>query len=295
MSNWVLYIIIGQFIYAAVVLTDHFIVSKKIVSKPIVYSLYVSLLSVFAVVAIPFGVTLPLLSTILYVSAMSVSFILSIYFLYKSLEDSNPSEVVPVIGGVSAISAFLCAALLLDDELPGHFILGFTVLTAGMLLISHFKFSLRSFLLLSGSGIFFGLSAALIKLVFVSESFVNGFFWSRMANVVLALMLLLVPKIWKSVKEDWNKPKKPSKGLLVVGNKVMGAIGFLFVLVAIKGGNVAIVNALTALQYVFLLIFAIFFHRAMPEYFEEKVHKHEFLHKSLATGLIVIGFFILFI
>ncbi len=303
MGNWVLFIVIGQFLYAISVLIDRFIVTKKVVSKPIVYAFYVNFLSIFAIGALPFGVTIPSAWTLFLSLIAAVSYTASIFLLYESLQNSNTSEVVPVIGGVSAISAFLLSYTLLGAVLPGHFIAGFIILTIGMLLISHFRFTARSFVFLAGSGFFFGLSTVLIKMLFATTSLIDGFFWSRMANVLIALLLLLIPTVYKAVHHDHTRHKTPQgrqngpskKALLILGNKIIGGLGFIFVLLAIKEGNAAIINALTATQYIFLLIFALFFGKLLPEYFEEKIHKHEFLHKSLATALIVLGFFVLFV
>ncbi len=307
MSTWLLFVVIGQFLFSVVVLVDRFIVTKGVVSKPVVYTFYVSFLSIFAIVALPFGVTIPTPAALLISIIAAMSYAISILFLYQSLRGANASEVVPVVGGVSAISAFIASSFLLNEQLPGHFLLGFTILVAGMLLISHFKFTARSLLFLSGSGVFFGLSTVVTKLLLQNETFINGFFWSRMANVVVALCFLLIPSVFKSIREDFLHSRKekhhthPTTGhktnkiVLIVGNKILAAMGFICTLIALKSGNTTIVNALSATQYIFLLIFAIFFGRLMPEYFEETVHKHEFLHKTLATGLIVIGFIILFI
>jgi len=164
--------------------------------------------------------------------------------------------------------------------------------------------------------VFFGLSAVFIKWLFEYESLVNGFFWSRMGNVLVALLMLLVPTIYSAVRLDlFNKEKgthgnhvhrdhsghrsvgfrSRNKAALIFINKILAGLAFLFILIAIKYSNVSVVNALTATQYIFLLIFAIFFGRLMPEYFSEKIHKHEFLHKTIATVLIVVGFFLIFI
>ncbi len=305
MSTWLFFVVIGQFLFAAVVLIDRFIVNKGVVSKPVVYTFYVSVMSGFAIVALPFGVTIPTPLALLISIIAAISYAISILLLYKSLQNSNASEVVPVVGGVAAISAFISSAFLLNEELPGNFLLGFSILVAGMLLISHFKFTTRSLLFLSGSGIFFGFSTVITKLLLQNETFVNGFFWSRMANVVVALSFLLIPSVFKAIKDDLiHKPRhhshpktghKTNRIILIVGNKILAAMAFICILIALKSGNATIVNALSATQYIFLLIFAIFFGRLMPEYFEETVHKHEFLHKTLATGLIVVGFVVLFL
>lgn len=295
MNTWLLFAIMGQFLYALVVLTDRFIVSRSVVSKPIVYAFYISILSIFAVAVVPFGVVLPTGRTILLSIAVAVSFIASIYMLYESLRRSKPTEVAPVVGGVAAIAAFIGSSLILKTTLPGNFLLGFVILVGGMIAVSHFKFNFRSFLFLTGSGIFFGLSSVFVKAIFAQDTFINGFFWSRMANVAIALVLLLIPRVFKAVALDIKRPNKSRKATFVVGNKLLGALGFVLTLVAIKYGDATLVNALTATQYVFLIFFAIFFSRFMPEYFNETVHRHEFLHKFIAVFIIFVGFFVLFI
>ncbi len=295
MTLWLSFVIIGQFMLAVVVLADRFIVSKKVVSKPIVYAFYVSLLSIFALPAFFFGATIPSLTTMWLSLASAFSYIISIYFLYISLKKSNPSEVAPVVGGISAISTFIASNLILGDILPHNFLAGFFLLISGMILISHFEFSWKSFGHMTIAGIFFGLSTVLVKAIFIQDTFINGFFWSRMANVFAALTLILIPTVYKSIRDDWRRPGKGNKSSLILGNKVLSALAFLCILIAIKHGDVSIVNALNAAQYIFLFIFAIAFRKLLPDYFDETIHKHEILHKSAATALIVVGFFVLFI
>ena len=295
MPSWIFLVILAQFLNAIVVLNDRYIVASRVVSKPIVYTFYVGLLSAFVLVILPFGqVTMPAPETIAISLAAAVCFIFSVFFLYESLLTSNPSEVMPIVGGMAALSTFLAGSIILEEALPGHFLTGFLILILGMILISHFKFSKRSFLFLIGSGILFGLSTILIKTIFTYETLINGFFWSRMANVVAACWLLLLPGIYKAVKKDFSKSSGHKKKL-ILGNKILAGLAFMLILIAIKYGNTSIVNALVATQYIFLLIFALVFSKKFPEYFSEKFHKHELLHKISATLLIVIGFFVLFI
>lgn len=295
MMNWIMAALAAQFIFALVVLIDRFVVSKKIVGHSLVYAFYVCLLSFFAVIALPFGVTMPSIFTMWISIAVSVSYLISIYLLYESLKNSKPSEVAPIVGGVSAIATFVISSWVLGTDLPPHFIAGFALLVIGMTLVSHFKITRQSFVYLTGSGIFFGLSAVLMKLIFEHDTFINGFFWSRMGNVFIALVLLVIPGISGIIRADWNHKNKSKKSFLVVGNKVLAGVAFLIVLYAIKHGDVSIVKALEAAQYVFLLIFAIFFGRLLPQFFEERTHKHEAVHKAAAIALILGGFFFLFV
>lgn len=301
---WIFFVLLGQFLNAIVVIVDKHIVTAKVVSRPIVYTFYVSLLSIIAIFALPFGVSVPSTVTIAASLLGALCYTFSIYLLYKSLQHTDPSDTLPVIGGVSALTTFIASSLLLKEDLPHHFMVGFFVLVLGMVLISHFKFSRRAIYQLFGSGFFFGFSTVLVKLIFSNDTFINGFFWSRMANVLLALLMLLLPGMYKLVMGDEKKTgqtrsKKKRKGyskvLLILSNKALAGAAFFCILLAIKHGNVSIINALAATQYIFLFIFALIWHKSFPGYFSPELHRHELVHKISATALIVLGFIILFI
>lgn len=294
--SWVVFVLIGQLLNTVVVLLDRYIVASKKVASPAVYTFYVSLCSVFVVAMLPFGaVTIPTVTTMWLSLAAAASYIFSIYFLFTSLRTSAPFEVVPVVGGVAALSTFFCSYLFLDQGLPSHFIPGFVILTLGMLLISHFDFNWRSLISLTVSGITFGLSTTLVKLLFLHDTFANGFFWSRMGNVAGALaMIIVVPGLLRHLHSDSNHSPRSGKYLIIV-NKIIAGIAFLCILLAIKGGDVALVNALSAIQYVYLFMCALFFGSLFPEYLDRSIHKHEIVRKVSATALIVIGFFVLFL
>ncbi len=295
MYNWLLFVIIGQFLNAVVVFIDRQIVATRTVSKPIVYTFYVGLLSGFVIVLLPLGgVEIPTPETIILSLLGAVAFVVSILFLYESFLWSDPSELMPVVGGSAALTTFILSSVALGEKLPNHFIAGFFILILGMTLFSHFKFTHKSFFYIVSSGFFFGFSLITMKMLFRYEDFLNGFFWSRMANVFVVLLLLLWPGVYKLIRDDFGQSPK-YKRKLVVGNKILAGIAFIFILLALKYGDVSIVNALAALQYLFLFLFAVLWSRKFPEYFSGRQHQHEFLHKTAATLLIVIGFFVLFI
>lgn len=295
----ILFVVVGQFLNALVVVLDRFIVSKKVVSAPLVYAIYVSIMSLFVLILIPFGgLTMPSLHISLIYGVAAVSYVLSIYLLFESLVGGDPSEVVPVVGGIAAIATFAGNALILHEALPAHFAIGFVFLVFGMVLVSHFSFSKQSLWNIASSGVFFGISTVLIKYVFHTETFLDGFFWSRIANVVVALGLLLMPGIWQLMRHDARSETQRgdtrNKFLFITANKVLGGLAFVCILLAIKFGNVALINALSALQYLFLIAFGFLFGRRFSQYFKTHDHPYETLHKTLAASLILIGFIILF-
>lgn len=297
MNNiWIYLVIIAQFISAIVVLVDKYLISSKSVSQPAVYAFYVGSLSGVVLVILPFGWILPPTSAIILISlAVAFSYIFSLLFLYNSLKTADASDVAPVMGAVSAISTLIFSLIFLHSSLPHNFFIGFLYLIAGTFLMSHFRFDKNAVLYVVLAGLLFGLSSVLIKMIFNQTTFINGFFWSRMANVLGAAMLLLWPANLKAVIDNLKKSSGETK-FIVVGNKAFSGLAFILILTAIKMGDVSVVNALNGIQFVFLLLFAFMFTYRMPEYFHEAVHqKHNLVKKITASGLIIVGLYVLFL
>jgi len=296
MATWVSLVVIAQIINAAIVLVDKYLLnSVNGVGKPAVYAFYVSVLSGVVLVIVPFGAVSWPSAEVAYLSlAAAASYIFSIFFLYSSLKMMDASDSVPVVGAISAISTFLLARMWLHQDLPENFVLAFSLLTVGTLLISHFRFNTKSFAYVVGAGILFGLSAFLIKLIFLSTSFVDGFFWSRMTNVLGALLLLSIPSNFKAVVSGLRSSSREVRWM-VVGNKALSGLSFLLIMIAISLGSVSIVNALSGLQFVFLLTFAYFCVSKFPRIFAGEIHPHKIHHKLYGIIFIIYGFLALFL
>ncbi|MDP3954294.1 MAG: DMT family transporter [bacterium] len=297
MSTLFIFLALGaQFINAGVTLADKYLVtSKKAIADPVTYAFYVALLSGVVIFLVPFGViSLPSQAVIWLSLATGLTFVVSLIFLYQALKMSDASDVAPVLGALTAIATLAFSFSILNDRLSGGFFVGFIFLVAGTGLMSYFRFNMRSFLCVLVAGTLLGLSGVLIKRIFLETTFIDGFFWTRMANVLIAVLLLFWPGVLKKIKSRTKESSRGSKWL-IIGNKLMAGIAFFLVLYAIKIGNVSVVNALNGSQFLFLLLFAVIFTKKMPEYFFETVHKHVVVGQKLAgTLLIVAGLLFLF-
>ncbi len=293
---WVGIAALAQLINAGIVLVDKYVLaSAGHIGKPVVYAFYVSILSGVVVVLLPFGViSLPSLPVIGLSLAASFTYILSILALYRALKYGNASDSVPIIGAVSAVCAAALAYALIANDLPLAFAPAVALLVVGTFLMSHLRFTLASLAFVIVSGIFFGASAVIIKLIFMEADFINGFFWSRMTNVAGALILLLPPGNREAIFAGY---RGASSGLkwLVVSNKAMGGVAFALTLFAISIGSVSVVNAMSGLQFVFLLAFAYLGARSFPQIFRGEIHPHRFPHKLYGIACIVLGLAALFI
>lgn len=302
--SWIYLVIIGQFISAVVVLIDKYLVSAKSAKHPAsspaggpaVYAFYIGILSGVVLLVLPFGWVSPPTLSIVWISlAVAFSYIFSILFLYNSLRTADASDVAPVMGAIAAISTLIFSFVFLKTSLPHNFFTGFLYLIAGTLLMSHFRFDKNSTVYVILAGLLFGLSSVFVKIIFNQTTFINGFFWSRMANVLGAASLLLWPANLKAVTNNLKRSTGETK-FLILGNKVLSGLAFILILAAIKLGNVSVVNALGGIQFVFLLLFAFIFTYTMPEHFHEAVHRrHNRIKKIAASGLIIIGLYLLFV
>jgi drug/metabolite transporter (DMT)-like permease len=293
---WILLAILSQLISAGVYMADKYLVGPKAIGRPVVYAIYVCLLSGFVLVLLPFGVVLPLTWPLIALClGITVAFTTSLLFLYSALKTSDVSDVAPVMGAISAVATLAFGLYLLNSFLPRFFFVGFPILIFGTFLMSRFRFNKKSSFYVIAAGILFGLSSVLIKILFGETSFLNAFFWSRMTNVFGAIILLLWPANFKAVFSNVKSSTGGTK-ILIVGNKTLAGIAYLLSLVAIKLGNVTVVNSLAGFEFVFILLLAFIFTYKFPKYFQEAVHNKNDRRKKLwASGLIIVGFIIMFL
>lgn len=285
--------VLGQILNAGTVLIDKHIVTNTSVTKPGVYVFYVSLVSGVVIVLAPF-VTQPDLHTLALSLDIGFVFVGSILLLYRALKHANATDVIAWLTAVSAITTFVFSSIFLNEDLPSSFFYALVFFVIGILLVGHFRFYARSFMQVVGAGILFGLSTVLLKALFNNTDFVDAFFWSRMGNVFAGLSLLLFPSVRNHVFEITKKTTKKT-GALIIANRVLGGLAFLCILYAIRLGSASVVNALSALQFVFIFLMIFLLRDKLSELYHHEFRPGHIQHKVLAMICITIGFFILFI
>ncbi len=296
MTTWLSLAILAQALSAVSTFVDRYILTHgKGIGSPLTYAFYVSLLSGFVVVLLPFGViSWPSAEVIKLSLLMAVFFILSLFLLYSALKEGKASDVMPVVAAFSAIASFVLAHSYLDENLPKLFIFSVILFIFGTALISRFRFTHRSIMLTVGAGLLFGASAFIVKLIFLETTFWDGFFWSRMANVLGAGMLLLWPGNVTAIFKGGRSSNHDTKWL-VIGNKTLSGIAGVLTFFAISMGSVSVVNALSGLQFAFLLLFAFLFVGYFPKALHAEVDRHGLTHKIFGVAVIMIGILVLYI
>jgi len=309
--SWIFLTISAQLINAVVAILDKYLVTdEKAIPRPFVYALYTCLATaawafIYLIAFIPGASALgipsleniffPSLTVISLALLSAVAFFIAIYTLYKALRAGGAADVMPVVGATSAVSSFLFAWLFLQASYSGHFIIGILLLVAGTLLVSRLHFSVHTFLTALGSGAFFALHYLIMKGLFMETSFDDGFFWSRLALVVVALACLVFPSTFKTVTKQTSSVSHKT-GWLVIINKVLAGVAAFMILKATDWGDVAVVQALDGLKFVFILLISIPLSDFLPlAAREQNLDFKSNLRRILYVFIICIGLAVLFI
>lgn len=310
MSLWITLVVVGQFLQALVALFDKYIVtSETVVLRPLAYTFWISVLSsgsiliyCFSWISVPVdGLDIPSFARIhapsLLVAALAItagySFFTALLSFFTALKENDTSDVVPVVGGLTALFTLILSYLFLNTSLSSTFLYGFTLLTLGTILVSRFRFTWRTMLSNTHAGLMFGVHYVALKGLFNVTNFDTAFFWSRMAIVFVALSFLLVPEYYEKIVSR-TRASRGREGIFVIGNKLLAGLAGIIILKAIEHGDVSLVQALGGLQYLFLLIISAVFGKMVARDFGENVTRRDIIHKSVSIPLIAVGFFLLF-
>jgi len=309
--TWLILAAVGQFLNAIVAVLDKYIVTdEKVLPRPFVYAFYSCLFTGFWGVIYLVGF-IPGLSSIgvphfenvqspsIQVVGMSFlaayTFFMALVSMYDALKHADASDVMPVIGAMSAVSTFGMSYLFLGATVSSNFIWGIALLAVGTLLVSQMRFSKGVLLHTIHSGLFFALHYISMKGLFQETSFDDGFFWSRVGFVMFALSLLLVPAYYEKITEQTKKVTRKS-GELVIVTKVLAGVAAFMLLKATDMGDVTVVQALDGLKYVFIILISVLAGRFIPVAAgENDMSSQVILKKVLYVCVISIGFVMLFI
>ena len=294
--TWLLFAIISYFINAVTAIIDKFLLNKSVPS-PVAYTFYVGLLSFFAVILVPFGVVWPGMSLAMQNMLPGVVFFWAVFLFITAVKKYEVSRVVTMIGGFTPMFVLILSFFFFHERLSSVHFLAFILLVAGSVIISFKRSGIDSARKKSaflGVGISiaaaftFALYYVSAKIIFSAEQpFISAFFWSRMGSFLTALLILIIPS-WRTLIFGARKTAGVKGGALFITNKILAGGGFILLNYSIKLGNVALVNAIQGVQYVFLFGLVMYFAKNYPQILEEKMTGKIIAQKILA--IIIIGF-----
>lgn len=311
--GWIFLATIGQFINAIVAFFDKYIVSdEKSVPDPFVYAFYTCLLTgswvlIYLVAFIPgFSIWgIPNMNNIQKpsIQVISMSFLagytlfMALTAMYTALRKAEAVNVMPVVGTVSALVTFFLNYWLLEVIPSTNVVWGISLLSLGTLLVAQTLPQLVTILNTVHSGLFFALHYITMKGLFMDTSFDNGFFWSRIGMALFAVSLLLVPSYYHKIMGT-TKTASRSAGIIVLIAKVLSGIAAFLILKATDLGDVAVVQALDGVKFVFILVIALVLSPLLPRAAVTKTpysRPREVIQQTAYIVLIAIGYVILFL
>ncbi len=291
---WLPIVIIGHLANAGAFVIDKYLLAKQ-VPNPVVYSYYIGVLGGLAIVLLPFGVYWPGLWQLMVAFFAGVTFIVALLFFFRALSMDNASTVVPFLGAVQPVFIFAFSFLFLTERLTENQIWAFVLLLLGGVIISYEKETKKnakihhlSLILALGAAFVFAVSSVLMKYVYLHQTFISGFFWSRLGAAIFAFSFLFFPSLRKKISAVSDKTRKSTR-LLFIGNQVFGALGFVLLNYAISLASATLISALQGVQYVFLFLLVIFLSRWHPKILKEKLTGAIVAQKTVAILIIAAG------
>ena len=300
--SWLFFAIAAYFLLALSYVLDKFLLADRI-PKPAVYAFYVALLSAASLVLIPFGFYWQGIYWTILSILSGVIFIYALLFYYEALKDNEVSRVAPLIGSIVPVATFLIAWAFLGETLSAWNLGGFIFLVGGGFLIS-FDLPIKSRKVFRGfrcsliSGVLFALAYSLFKYVYGNSNFVSGFIWTRMGLFAGGLSLFAFPVFRKNIissfRNLFEKRKKKQKRnagtiALFILNKIFGGSSSILLNYAIFLGSVSLIQAMSSIQFVFILILVGIASIKYRRMFNEKLCFWDWAQKIGAVIIIAAG------
>lgn len=297
--TWALVALLGYFFSAVSVLFDKYLLSDRI-ATPAIYAFFVALFSLFALFFIPFGFQFLGLYTTGIFLLSGIFFVYGLIAFYTAVQKHEVSRVAPLLGTTVSLVAFLAVFIpgIAGESLSGlRYLLALCFLIGGGLLIS-FDLPLRKGenipKLILVAGLAMGVSMLLLKQGYKDADFISGLVWSRLGIFIGGLSLLFFSSYRKQIFAQLShfsaKPDRAkSTGALFVLNKTCAGVASFLTTYAVAHGSVSFVQALSGMQYVFVLLLAFPLALRYPKIFGEKLSFWDWFQKVVAVILIGLG------
>lgn len=317
---WIVIAIEAYLINAGVYVADKFLLSKKIHSS-IAYAFYVGVWSVFNVCLLFLGPWVPTPRELILDLLAGFLFVVTLVFWYKALHQSEASRVVPIVGALVPIFSFVLSFVFLNETLSKTQFLAFVILICGGILISikqtkvyWYQQVIRRFREIIGdivgeipasvrptsrllvnsiaAAVFFAVYYVLMKHIYMTQPFIGSFVYSRLGSFLGVILMLCVPDWRYAIVNQQKGSKTPKNMLFFFAVRLSAAAAFIMINWAISVGNVAIVNALQSVQYLFLFLIILLVSVKFPKVLNEQLGGGVFLQKLIGVAMICLGMYL---
>lgn len=320
---WIFAAVLAYFINAGVYTADKFLLSKKIHSS-VTYAFYVGVWSIFNLVLLIFSPWMPNFREFILDLLAGMIFLATLVFWYKALHQSEATRVVPIVGALVPIFSFILSYVFLGESLGEQQLLAFMILIYGGILVSvkrtkfyalgemadrikgvlgdalgsiHAQYRPTRRLLMNSlvSALFFAVYYVLIKYIYSEQPFIGGFVWSRIGTFVGVMLMLFVPSWRYHIIKHQKGAKTPKNLSFFLGIRILAAFAFIMLNWAVSLGNVALINSLQGVQYVFLFLLILFLSQKYPHILTEELGGGVLVQKIIGIMLVGTGLYMLIV
>jgi len=312
--NWFLVALIAYFLLAIANLIDKFLV-ERVLGSARAYTFIACIMGGLVLIIAPWFLSWPGLNLFLLDILLGFIFAVALLFLYASLRRGEASRAVVIIGGSTPVFSLPLSYLILGDKLTSNQLLAILLLILGVMVVAflprqklgfwdNILSSLRLKQNYSKISIFFALASGLMyalyfvgtKIAYGGQDFVNAFLWIRLGASFSVLFILFSARARREIKGLFaKKPDRKRNQSLVVGNQILGSLGFILQNYAIYLGPVALVNALQGVQYAWIIVLGLIVSLVAPKILKEDISLRTLLQKAVAIVLISVGIYFLFL
>ncbi len=291
--------ILAYALNAGSTIVDKILLTKQSLS-PAVYVFYISILGLLVVLLFPFGFIWNPYSAILAgLSGLLANLALLTYF--SALQKGEASVVAPVVGAFNPLFSLLLGSLLLGQTISTIQGLAFSllILGAGILTFNVWSQKLalnRQLGLMVLAGFFFGISYVLLREAFGLNNFISGLILSRLVGGLFVIPFLLFPSLRRQIlsNKTTNHHFLSKTGILLFSGQAMGALAAILINYGISLANPALVNSLFGVQYLVILLVALFLaHEHRNKLLDEDLHQRALVEKVIGAAILSIGVYLL--
>lgn len=281
--SWLLIAVLAQVVLGTSAVFDKLLLKRKFFD-PLVYTFWLGLLGIFAILILPFGFEFFPVNTIIIAIIAGALFVLAMLFLFYALDYSDASSALPVIGGFSPIFTLFFSYLFLGSSLGFGELPAFLFLVLGgivLFFVEKKEIRFLFFLFVVASALFLGLSNVLSKIVFQTAPFVAGFAWIKLGGALFVFLFLLRKDLRKRIFSS-SRQTKVKHHFLYFANRLYAGAGSVLVYFAVWLAHPAMVDATQSLKYIVIFFCAWFL-------LEERSSGKILAGKIIATCFIIFG------
>jgi len=280
-----------------------FLCDKLVLSgppKPKSYTFFVGALGGLIIFLAPFAeITFLNATELTFVFLEAAAYVLGLYIMYSAFERFDVSKVMVTVGATQPIFILVLTWLFWGfNAVSKKEVLAFAMLLAATIIISSGKKTKasRGYLKITIlASLIFSLDCVFQKYVFLTQPFLAGFIWMRMAAFLFVLLFLFSRKSRKEILQKHTVFNKKSV-VPFLGSQTSGGLANILQSFAISlapVGVLPIINSLRGIQYVFLFVMALFFSFFFPKILKEEISKAVIIKKIVSLIFIAAGLAIL--